>query len=326
MLILKSCSIQSGLRKAVSQRREATSWKYGEVSHDRKDATWMGPVKGRAGEDEPDTDYPGNIKTPNWMLGENGDEIAEKMKVLFKGYDPTLKKPIANFRMRLAPGKATAAPPVGPSFSQMGAKPIDFIKAYNDATMGLFVPDPELKLKVYVRFYEDKTYQWKVLPPTTAWLIRKAAGLPAIGVSGFGAGNPPQISGKWAGYITLQQLYHVAALANTWNNFPDWLPLEFRVDGLIKQADVQGICVLGVHSAPPPMLGKSDAQQYEYIREMKKKWTDDRLKEMDRNPLDRLPWATKYDEGRRQIRETKTESHTETQLVSTLLPNRIRGA
>ena len=273
---------------------EYSQWKYGKHTPKVK---WGESLqsKGPAYGLEPATDdYLGNCRTPAWLLGENGEEWLEKCKTLFKGYEPSRKKSVANFKMRLQPGKVTAGPPVGPTFSQEGVKSIDFVKAINDATAGVFQPDPGLKIKVYLRFYEDKTYQWRILPPPTMWLITRASGLPFRGKGGIGASSGIAVEGKMMGFLTLQQVYHIAAIVNTWQHYADWVPLEHRVASIIRQAHFGGIAVLGVHTPAAPVLGMTDAQYKEYIEEQKEKWDEERRKEMDLNPLERMPWIARY--------------------------------
>ncbi|KAJ9452125.1 50S ribosomal protein L11 [Diplonema papillatum] len=285
----RRCASTDATGRVVPERMH---YLFGKLRHTPgSNAEWLGPSMGE--HNEPAVNYHGNCDTPKWMLGENGDEIWERCKTLFKGYEPTPKAGVANYRMRLVPGRATAGPPVGPTFSTQGVKSIDFVKAFNEATAGLFAPDPELKLKVYVRFYEDKTYQWRCLPPTTSWLIRKTAQLNAVGPQGFGASPGVGNTQRWEGFITLEQLYHVSSLVNTWDQYPDFMPLEARVVGLVRQAYNQGICVLGVHSRPGPVLGMTDEQYKEHIREQRIAWDKQREQESDADPLLRTPWITR---------------------------------
>eukprot|EP01061_Rhynchopus_euleeides_P033988 TRINITY_DN57660_c0_g1_i1.p1 TRINITY_DN57660_c0_g1~~TRINITY_DN57660_c0_g1_i1.p1 ORF type:complete len:452 (+),score=94.83 TRINITY_DN57660_c0_g1_i1:37-1356(+) len=235
--------------------------------------------------------YLGNIQTPNWLLGENGDEIFAKCQEMFKPFEHSRKKIVGNYRMRLVPGKATAGPPIGPTFSEQGSRSIDFVKAFNDTTAGVFKADPDLHLKTYLRFYDDKTYQWRLMPPTTSWLIRRASRVPK-GTGAFGASAGVTMEGAITGFVTLQQLYHVAALANSWGIYPDRVPLELRVMNLITSSWTQGIAVMGVHCRLPPRLGMSDEEQLQWVREEAAKWAEKQTLNLDENPLERTPWMT----------------------------------
>ena len=234
--------------------------------------------------------YSGNCKTPTWLYGEGevGAEILAKCNDLFKPYEPTRKKAVGNFRLRLAPGAATAGPPVGTTFASQGVKGMDFVKEFNERTRGVFRADPTLTLKVYMRFYEDKTYQYRIMPPTTGWLLSGAARLQRKGK--FGAGSGVGNEGRWEGYLTLQQLYHVAAIQQSWGQFPDLYPIEARILDLTKAAKLQGICVMGVHCRAPPKLGMSDDEQLAWFEEQRVVYEEKRNEVAKHNPLDRTPW------------------------------------
>eukprot|EP01062_Namystynia_karyoxenos_P017705 TRINITY_DN16553_c0_g2_i1.p1 TRINITY_DN16553_c0_g2~~TRINITY_DN16553_c0_g2_i1.p1 ORF type:complete len:470 (+),score=95.25 TRINITY_DN16553_c0_g2_i1:133-1410(+) len=249
----------------------------------------------------------GNIETPAWLLGDSldgGEETFQKYKDVFRGFAPSVKSRVAHFRMRLPPGKATAGPPIGPIFSSMGVKSIDFVKAFNDRTAGLFSADPELKLRVKVNFFADKSYDWKLQHPQLGWLIRKAIGLPRLGPGATRSGNLPGLGSTvgWTAYITIEMLYHIAAVCNTWDSGPDAVPLEWRLSALTNACRRQGICVLGVHSAPGPILGMTDAQQYEMIEQRKKEWTEARVAQAAANPSLRPPFKYQFVKGFRHVK------------------------
>jgi len=67
-------------------------------------------------------------------------------------------------------GKATPAPPLGPTLGQAGVNIGDFTKKFNDATkdkIGDMIP-------VVISVYEDRTYDFKLKTPPTSSLILKA--------------------------------------------------------------------------------------------------------------------------------------------------------
>jgi large subunit ribosomal protein L11 len=84
------------------------------------------------------------------------------------------EKPVkANIKFRVAPGKATPAPPVGSMLGAHGVNMMDFINAFNDQTRDM----PDEKVNVRVRIFEDRTFTFAVKGENMASLIRKAAGL-----------------------------------------------------------------------------------------------------------------------------------------------------
>jgi large subunit ribosomal protein L11 len=83
-------------------------------------------------------------------------------------------KPVkANIKFRLAPGKATPAPPVGSMLGAQGVNMMDFVNAFNEQTREL----ADSQLTVKVKIYEDRTFDFTYKGDTVANLIRKAAGV-----------------------------------------------------------------------------------------------------------------------------------------------------
>lgn len=69
-------------------------------------------------------------------------------------------------------GKATPAPPLGPTLGQAGVNIGDFTKKFNDATKGMMGD----MIPVVITVYEDRTYDFKLKTPPTSSLILKAIG------------------------------------------------------------------------------------------------------------------------------------------------------
>ncbi|MEK7095434.1 MAG: 50S ribosomal protein L11 [Patescibacteria group bacterium] len=83
------------------------------------------------------------------------------------------KKIIKKVKVSAPAGKATPAPPLGPTLGQAGVNIGDFTKKFNDATknmMGDIVP-------VVITVYEDRTYSFVLKTPPASSLILKAAGV-----------------------------------------------------------------------------------------------------------------------------------------------------
>ena len=80
------------------------------------------------------------------------------------------KKIIKKIKVIAPAGKATPAPPLGPTLGQAGVNIGDFTKKFNDATknmMGDMIP-------VIITVYEDRTYDFKLKTPPASSLILKA--------------------------------------------------------------------------------------------------------------------------------------------------------
>lgn len=83
------------------------------------------------------------------------------------------KKIQKKMKLQIPGGKATPAPPLGPSLGQAGINIGEFTKKFNDETsdrMGEIVP-------VVVTVYEDKSFEMEYKKAPASFLIKKAAGL-----------------------------------------------------------------------------------------------------------------------------------------------------
>ncbi|XOB40481.1 MAG: 50S ribosomal protein L11 [Candidatus Nealsonbacteria bacterium] len=107
------------------------------------------------------------------------------------------KKIKAVIKLQIPGGKATPAPPVGPSLAQHGLNIAEFCKKFNDATQN----QQGAKIPVVVTIYEDKSYTFKTKQPLISDLLKKAAGIEK------GSGEPNR---KKVGKITKEQLRKIA--------------------------------------------------------------------------------------------------------------------
>lgn len=106
---------------------------------------------------------------------------------------------VARIKMILDAGKATPAYPVGPTLGGYGINLGLMVREYNEQTAryaGMQVP-------VRVTIYGDRSFSMEILQPTTASLLRRAAGIQR------GSSTPGRAS---AGRITHAQLAEIARL------------------------------------------------------------------------------------------------------------------
>jgi len=83
------------------------------------------------------------------------------------------KKLKIKFKLNLAAGEATPAPPVGPALGQHGIPIMEFIKEYNAKTAdkkGNIIP-------AVISVYEDRSYDFITKLPPVAAMLKKAAGI-----------------------------------------------------------------------------------------------------------------------------------------------------
>jgi len=107
------------------------------------------------------------------------------------------KKVKAKVKLQIPAGKATPAPPVGPTLAQHGINISEFCKKFNDLT----VDKGNFKIPVEITIYEDRTYDFILKEPPASELLKKAAGIEK------GSGEPNR---KKVGSITRKQLREIA--------------------------------------------------------------------------------------------------------------------
>jgi len=82
------------------------------------------------------------------------------------------KKIIKKVKVIAPAGKATPAPPLGPTLGQAGVNIGDFTKKFNDATKGMMGD----MIPVVITVYDDRTYDFVLKTPPASSLILKALG------------------------------------------------------------------------------------------------------------------------------------------------------
>ncbi|MEI7462770.1 MAG: 50S ribosomal protein L11 [Candidatus Taylorbacteria bacterium] len=80
------------------------------------------------------------------------------------------KKIIKKVKVIAPAGKATPAPPLGPTLGQAGVNIGDFTKKFNEATKGMMGD----MIPVVITVYEDRTYDFRLKTPRASSLILKA--------------------------------------------------------------------------------------------------------------------------------------------------------
>src|SRR6202521_1493574 len=86
-----------------------------------------------------------------------------------------MKKITGQVKLQIPAGKATPAPPVGPSLGQHGVNIMEFCKQFNARTQdkaaeGYIIP-------VLITVFADRSFTFITKPPPASVLIKKAIGL-----------------------------------------------------------------------------------------------------------------------------------------------------
>ena len=109
------------------------------------------------------------------------------------------KEKIANVKLQCPGAQATAAPPVGPALGQHGVQPGQFISQFNEKSKEF----PGVTHTAELEVFKDRTFVLKRVSPTTAGLLKQAAGIP----KGSGTPNTEKV-----GTVTLAQIQEIIVI------------------------------------------------------------------------------------------------------------------
>ena len=107
------------------------------------------------------------------------------------------KEVVKKIKLQIQAGKATPAPPVGTVLGPAGVNLQEFCTKYNDATrdkMGDILP-------VEITIFDDRSFDFVIKTPPTAFLLKKAAKIDKVSVKG---------KNEVVGTITKEQLKEIA--------------------------------------------------------------------------------------------------------------------
>lgn len=136
------------------------------------------------------------------------------------------KKVKSIVKVQIEAGKATPAPPIGPSLAPHGINLSEFCKQFNDMTkdqMGFVIP-------VEITVYEDRTYVLRLKKPPVSNLIKKAIGIEK------GSGEPNK---KKVGTITKAQIKEIAEMKMPDLNTDNLESAMKMVEGTAKNMGVE---------------------------------------------------------------------------------------
>jgi large subunit ribosomal protein L11 len=124
-------------------------------------------------------------------------------------------------------GGATPAPPIGPALGQKGIKAMEFCRQFNEASKD-YLPGIPLRTRVYCK--ADRTFTFEVGPPTTIWLLKKAANIEKAS------------SEKRVASLDCRYAYEIALVKSKDPSFLH-LPLQFVYRSVLATARTCGINV-----------------------------------------------------------------------------------
>lgn len=108
-----------------------------------------------------------------------------------------MKKLKAKVKLIIEGGKATPAPPLGPSLAQYGINIGEFCNKFNQATKDM--QGVQIPVEVYI--YEDRTFDFVLKKPPISYLIKRELGIEK------GAHEPGK---ETVGRLTKEQIRKIA--------------------------------------------------------------------------------------------------------------------
>ena len=116
------------------------------------------------------------------------------------------KKIIGSLKLQVKAGQANPSPPVGPALGQRGLNIMSFVKEFNAKTADI---PPGTPTPVIITYYQDKSFSLELKTAPASFLIKQAAGLPAVGKRSRAKGSMKP-GREVAGSITAAQLRKIA--------------------------------------------------------------------------------------------------------------------
>ena len=116
------------------------------------------------------------------------------------------KKIIGSLKLQVTAGQANPSPPVGPALGQRGLNIMAFVKEFNAKTADI---PPGTPTPVIITYYQDKSFSLELKTAPASFLVKQAAGLPAVGKRNRAKGSMKP-GREVAGSITAAQLRKIA--------------------------------------------------------------------------------------------------------------------
>ena len=144
-------------------------------------------------------------------------------------------------RLIVEAGKAKPSPKIGQALGPLTVNMMEFCKKFNDRTGDFHEGVP---MRVNLRAFEDRTYEFDVGYPSNAWFLKKAAGIEK-GTSNAGR--------DFVGELTLKQIYEIAQVKK--RDELSWPPESSSVEGVCRS--LLGTCksmgITVINDAPVPV-------------------------------------------------------------------------
>lgn len=103
----------------------------------------------------------------------------------------------STLKLTILAKSATATPPIGPALGQKGIRAIEFCKQFNEQSS---IYKDDIPLRCEISCNPDRTFSFQIGPPSTTFLLKRAAGIEKASSS--------EVVAK----INAKQLYEIAKI------------------------------------------------------------------------------------------------------------------
>lgn len=137
------------------------------------------------------------------------------------------KKVIANLKLKIKGGQASAGPPVGSTLGQYGVNMMDFVTPFNEQTKDMMGKD----ITAHIQIFDDRSMKFRVVGPPTDDLIRSKLNIN----KGSGRPNSEKIPKK----LSEQDLTEIATAKANDMNTEDIDAVKKMVKGTARSMGVE---------------------------------------------------------------------------------------
>ena len=148
-------------------------------------------------------------------------------------------------RLIVEAGMAKPSPKIGQSLGPLAVNMMEFCKKFNEQT-GAY--NEGIPMRVNLRAFEDRSFEFDVAYPSNSWFLKKAAGIEK------GTANAGR---DFVGELTLKQIYEIAMVKKKDElSWPQGTTVEGVCRSLIGTCQSMGITVVNDAPLPPPEDGR----------------------------------------------------------------------
>ena len=135
-------------------------------------------------------------------------------------------------RLLVLAGGAKPSPAIGQALGPLGVNMMEFCKDFNAKTTAY---KPSAMMRVKLTAYEDRTFKYAVLAPSTTWYLKRVTGVAK------GSADPGSVT---CGEVSVKAIYEIAASKAKWDATCTGIKLESIAKSVVASARTMGLKVV----------------------------------------------------------------------------------